>query len=176
MARDVSVRASGATGTAVSSPAVPDGAVADARGEVADWFFDDYLPRWVAAVGASSAEREFILSYWDTPLHVTGQGQAFWCLDDTSVIAFLELSQAPLRGAGYSHTAVIDSRVVTYSSVGAAVEVIFSRRGADETEIQRQALHFEVAKSVQGWRVVGIQSVATSMNDLDHVWPRLENH
>lgn len=150
-----------------------DDPIAEARAEVASWFFEDYLPRWVAgAAGTSPDGLEFILGYWDTPLHLTGQGQSFWCLDDASVVGFLDLSQAPLRESGYRHTAVLDNRVFAYHSVGGAIEVIFSRRRADDTEIQRQAVHFEVAKSTQGWRVVGIQSAATTVDTLDDIWPR----
>jgi hypothetical protein len=177
MATQESPQAKGAAGTAANPATLSDDPVAEARREVTRWFFEDYLPRWVAvAAGTSPVGLEFILGYWDTPLHVTGQGQAFWCLDDASVVDFLNLSQAPLRESGYSHTTVLDRRVLAYNGVGAAIEVIFSRRRADETEVQRQAVHFEVAKSTQGWRVVGIQSVATTMSALDDVWPRVEGH
>jgi NTF2-like protein (DUF6841) len=177
MATQESAQAQGAAGKAANPATMSDDSVAEDRREVTSWFFEDYLPRWVAvAAGTSPVGLEFILGYWDTPLHVTGQGQAFWCRDDASVVGLLNLSQAPLRESGYSHTTVLDRRVFAYSSVGAAIEVIFSRRRADETEVQRQAVHFEVAKSTHGWRVVGIQSVATTMNALDDVWPRLERH
>ncbi|MFE9320669.1 hypothetical protein ACIHDR_12515 [Nocardia sp. NPDC052278] len=142
-----------------------------ARAEVTAWFFEDYLPRWVAAAQGAEAP-EFIHQYWGTPMHVTGLEQSFWCLDDASVLGFLDFNWAPLRAAGYSHTVVPDRRVFVYSSVGAAIEVIWSRRSADEVEIQRWATHFEVAKSEHGWRVVGIQATATDKNSLDEVWPR----
>ena len=93
-------------------------------------------------------------------------------VDDASVAAFLEFNHAALREAGYTHTVVPDRRVFVYSVVGAAIEVIWSRRSADETEIQRWATHFEVAKSEEGWRVVGIQATATDADSLDDVWPR----
>lgn len=145
--------------------------IAATRAEVSAWFFEDYLPRWVAA--AQGAEPpEFIHQYWGTPMHVTGLQQSFWCLDDQSVLAFLEFNYAPLRESGYSHTVVPDRRVFVYSSVGAAIEVIWSRRSADDVEIQRWATHFEVAKSDQGWRVVGVQAAGTDRDNLDDVWPR----
>jgi len=150
-----------------------DERIAATRAEVTAWFFDDYLPRWVAvASGTSSEGPEFIHEYWGTPMHVTGLEQSFWCLDDASVAAFLEFNYAALREAGYTHTVVPDRRVFVYSVVGAAIEVIWSRRSADETEIQRWATHFEVAKSEDGWRVVGIQATATDASSLDDVWPR----
>lgn len=142
------------------------------RAEVTEWFFQDYLQRWVAvAAGTSGEGPEFILDYWDTPLHVTALGQSFWCLDDAGVLAFLEMNQAPLREAGYSHTAVPDRRVFVYNAVGAAIEVIWSRRRADESEIERWAVQFSVAKSEKGWRVVGIHSAATDKDRLADIWP-----
>lgn len=143
------------------------------RAEVTDWFFEDYLPRWVAAAAGTSADGpEFIHAYWGTPLHVTGLEQSFWCLDDESVLGFLEQNHAPLRAAGYSHTVVPDRRVFVYNTVGAAIEVIWSRRAADETEIQRWATHFELAKSDAGWRVIGVQAAATDQDTLEGAWPR----
>lgn len=146
---------------------------ADTRAEVTAWFFDNYLPRWVAAgTGASGEGPEFILEYWGVPMHVTGLDQTFWCLDDKAVLAFLEMNHGPLKAAGYTHTVVPDRRVFVYSRVGAAIEVIWSRRRADESEIQRVAVHFEVAKGPQGWRVVGVQALAMDHPTLADVWPR----
>lgn len=148
-------------------------AFATTRAEVSAWFFEDYLPRWVAAgSGASGEGPEFILEYWGVPLHVTGLDQTFWFLDDKGVLAFLEMNHGPLKAAGYTHTVVPDRRVFVYSRVGAAIEVIWSRRRADESEIQRVAVHFEVAKSPKGWRVVGIQSLGMDQPALADVWPR----
>ncbi|MBJ8345653.1 hypothetical protein [Antrihabitans sp. YC2-6] len=148
-----------------------DDRIATTRAEVTGWFFEDYLPRWVAAAGGAEGP-EFIHQYWGTPMHVTGLEQSFWCLDDASVLGFLELNYAPLRESGYSHTVVPDRRVFVYSTVGAAIEVIWSRRRADDVEIQRWGTHFEVARSDQGWRVVGIHATATDKDSLDEVWPR----
>lgn len=147
--------------------------IAATHSEVTAWFFEDYLPRWVAAGSGTSGEPpEFILNYWDTPMHVTGLNHSFWCLDETGVLAFLALNYIPLRESDYSHTVVPDRRVFVYSQVGAAIEVIWSRRRADESEIQRWAVHFEVAKSGQGWRVVGMQATATAEDSLEAIWPR----
>jgi uncharacterized NTF2-like protein DUF6841 len=152
---------------------MPVDPIAATRAEVTSWFFEDYLPRWVAvANGTSSEGPEFIHQYWGTPMHVTALDQAFWCLDDAAVAGFLERNHASLRGTGYSHTVVPDQRVIVYSVVGAAIEVIWSRRRADESEVQRWATHFEVAKSEEGWRVIGVQSAATEASSLDEAWPR----
>jgi hypothetical protein len=143
------------------------------RAEVTDWFFEDYLPRWVSASsGATDESPEFILDYWGVPMHVSLPDKSTWFLDAKGVLSFLEMNRAPLKAAGYTHTVVPDSRVFVYNIVGAAVEVIWSRRRADDSEIQRWAVHFEVAKSDQGWRVVGIQSTATDTDTLSEIWPR----
>lgn len=143
------------------------------RDEVIAWFFDDYLKRWVAASSGVSGEGpEFILDYWGVPMSVTAVGEAFWLLDSKDVLGFLARNQEPLRAEGYTHTVVPDHRVMVYNALGAAVEVIWSRRRGDESEIQRWASHFELVRGVAGWRVVGVQSVATESNSLDEVWPR----
>lgn len=143
------------------------------RNEVIAWFFDDYLQRWVAASsGASGEGPDFILDYWGVPMSVTAVGEAFWLLDADGVLGFLARNQEPLRAAGYTHTVVPDHRVMIYSPIGAAVEVIWSRRRADESEIQRWASHFELVKGAQGWRVVGVQSVAAHSHSLAEIWPR----
>ncbi len=154
---------------------MPDDPLAATRVDVNSWFFDDYLPRWVAvASGMSSEGPEFVLNYWDTPMLVTALEQAFWCRTDADVLAFLELNHAPLREHGFHHTVVPDRRVFVYNTVGAAIEVIWSRRRLDDSEIQRWVTHFEVAKGEDGWRVFGIQSAATELSSLDEIWPRPE--
>ena len=146
---------------------------AQTRAEVTAWFFEGYLPRWVSAgSGATGEGPEFILDYWGVPMHVTGLDKSMWVLDAKGVLSFLEMNHAPLRAAGYTHTVVPDRRVFVYNIVGAAIEVILSRRRADESEIQCWAVHFEVAKSDQGWRVVGIQSAAMDTDTLSEIWPR----
>ena len=91
MATQESAQSNSAAGT-VDPAAMSDDPVTTARREVTGWFFEDYLPKWVAvAAGTSPAGLEFILGYWDTPLHLTGGDQAFWCLDDASVVHLLDL-------------------------------------------------------------------------------------
>ena len=150
---------------------IPKEEIEATRREVHQWFFDDYLPRWVAASSGKSGEGpEFILEYWGTPMYVAGLGTMFWCLSEADVLAFLEANQSSLRAAGYDHTLVPDSQINVYNTVGAAVEVIWSRRSADGAEIQRWATHFEVAKTEKGWRVVGVQGAHTTADTLAETW------
>jgi hypothetical protein len=141
------------------------------RTEVTQWFFDDYLPTWVG-VGSGAIHRgpEFILEYWSAPLHISTPASRVWLLDGDAVVGRLEETQSSLRAEGYSYTAVTDRRVTVYHEAGAAIEVIWSRCRADRSEIERLAVHFEVARGSTGWRVVGIQSVPTAADRLDAAW------
>ena len=146
--------------------------LAATRDEVIAWFFEDYLKRWVAVGSGTSGEGpEFILDYWGVPMSVTAVGEAFWLLDDEAVIGFLARNQEPLKAEGYTHTVVPDRRIMVYNKDGAAIEVIWSRRRADESEIERWAVHFEIVRGLKGWRVVAVQSVAIESDKLSDVWP-----
>jgi len=139
--------------------------------EVAHWFLDDYLPTWVG-VGAGTIARgpEFILDYWAVPLHWSdGQGSR-WVPDVPAVVALLQEMQTRLRGEDYAYTALPDRKVTVYHNDGAAVEVIWSRRRGDGTEIERLAAHFEVARGQAGWRVIGIQATQTASDSLETAW------
>ncbi|MBV8347113.1 MAG: MBL fold metallo-hydrolase [Mycolicibacterium sp.] len=138
------------------------------RDEVTRWFFDDYLPTWVG-VCAGTIERgpDFILDYWAAPLHWADDQGSRWLLDAQAVVASLRQMHTRLHGEGYAHTAVPDQRVTVYHDNGAAVEVIWSRRRADDSEIERLAAHFEVARGPVGWRIVGIQAAPTTSDSLN---------
>jgi pimeloyl-ACP methyl ester carboxylesterase len=140
--------------------------------ELTSWFFDQYFPRWVSVGNGTSAEGpEFILQFWGCPLHVSAPQITMWITEPQGVLDLLEMNQKPLRDAGYTHTVIADSRVTVFHSNGAAIDAIWSRRATDDTEIQRAAVHFELARSVDGWRVVGIQTSDTTMSALDRLWP-----
>lgn len=143
------------------------------RDEVTRWFFDDYLPTWIG-VGAGTIARgpEFILDYWGVPLHWGAEDGSHWLLDAPAVVAYLQQLQTRLRDQGYADTAVPDRKVRVYHRDAAAIEVIWSRLRADDTEIERVAAHFEVARGPVGWRIVGIQAVPASNSSLDAVWPQ----
>jgi hypothetical protein len=48
--------------------------------------------------------------------------------------------------------------------------VIWSRCRADDTEIERLAVHFELARRSAGWRMVSIQSAPTTAQSLQMAW------
>ncbi|AGB22055.1 Zn-dependent hydrolase, glyoxylase [Mycobacterium sp. JS623] len=141
--------------------------------EVANWFFADYLATWIG-VGAGRVARgpEFILDYWSAPLNWSDDEGSRWFLDKPSVVALLDALQTRLRAEDYRDTAVPDFRVSAYHANGAAVEVIWSRRRTDGSEIERLAAHFEVVRGPEGWRIISIQAKPTSSDSLNAVWPQ----
>jgi glyoxylase-like metal-dependent hydrolase (beta-lactamase superfamily II) len=150
-------------------PEQPSGS--SVRDEVARWFFGDYLATWVGVgAGTISREPEFILDYWAAPLHWGDDQGSRWILDPADVIAVLQQLHTRLRGEGYADTAVPDQKVTVYHDNGAAVEVIWSRRRTDGTEIERVAAHFEVARGPAGWRIIGIQTAPTTGESLNDAW------
>jgi hypothetical protein len=147
--------------------------VARAAEEARDWFFNQYLPTWTAAAADPSADPRSVLNYWVPPLSVSvddpnpSRAVYGWCPDPDSVLAYLAAQQEPLKAAGYTHTDVPDSRVTAYSSRSAGIEVIWSRRTADNTEIERLAVHFEVRRDDSGtWRIIAFAAHPT---DADHL-------
>jgi glyoxylase-like metal-dependent hydrolase (beta-lactamase superfamily II) len=143
------------------------------RDEVAHWFFDEYLSTWIG-VGAGTIARgpEFILDYWGAPLHWNDHQGSRWIPDEVAVVTVLQQLQSRLRVEDYAYTSVPDQKVTVYHDNGAAIEVIWSRRRGNGTEIERLAAHFEVARGQAGWRVVGIQALPTTSDSLQDAWPQ----
>jgi hypothetical protein len=143
------------------------------RDEVAHWFLDDYLPTWVGvAAGTIPRGPEFILDYWAVPLHWSDDQGARWVPYEAAVVELLQQLQTRLRGDDYAYTSLPDRKVKVYHDNGAAIEVIWSRRRSDGTEIERLAAHFEVARGPAGWRVIGIQATPTTKESLKDAWPQ----
>ncbi|MFE2541688.1 hypothetical protein OG937_45580 [Streptomyces sp. NBC_00510] len=145
--------------------------VAHAAEEARDWFFNQYLPAWTAVAADPSADPRVVLNFWVPPLSVSrddpdpARALYDWCPDPDSVLVYLAAQQEPLRAAGYTHTDVPDSRVTAYSSHSAGIDVIWSRRRADNTEIERLAVHFEVRRHDSGtWRIIAIASHPTDVD------------
>jgi glyoxylase-like metal-dependent hydrolase (beta-lactamase superfamily II) len=141
------------------------------RDEVGHWFLDDYLPTWVG-VGAGTIVRgpEFILDYWSAPLHWSDDQGSRWFMDAPAVVELLRQLQNRLQSEDYAYTALPDQKVTVYHDNGAAVEVIWSRRRSNGTEIERVAAHFEVSRGPAGWRIVGIQAAPTTSDSLKNIW------
>ncbi len=141
--------------------------------EVTQWFFDDYMSTWIGVVsGVIARETDFILDYWSVPLHYTAGSTAQWLLEATQVVAVSAQTQGRLREQGFATTTIPDYSVMVYNQAGAAIEAIMSRCRADGSEIERQVVHFELAREPVGWRVIGIQSISSAADALTVAWPR----
>jgi glyoxylase-like metal-dependent hydrolase (beta-lactamase superfamily II) len=141
--------------------------------QVAHWFLDEYLPTWVG-VGAGTIARgpDFIFDYWSIPLHWSDDQGSRWLMDAPAVVEILQEMQNRLHGEDYAYTAMPDHQVTVYHDNGAAVDVIWSRRRSNGTEIERLAAHFEVARGTAGWRIIGIQAAPTTSDSLHNAWPQ----
>lgn len=151
--------------------------LANTKAEIEQWFFDTYFNHWVAVGNGERDEGpEFVLQYWGVPMYATVDEpeMAMWMLTGEQVVEFLVLQHTLLREAGYSHTAVPDKRVFVYNSNGGSIDVIWSRRASDDAEIQRFVAHFEVMRTNDVWKVVGVQTRRTDAskdNDsIDTAW------
>jgi hypothetical protein len=144
--------------------------------EVTEWFFQDYLPTWVGVGnGAIGTGPRFILDYWGVPLYDYHPDGGQWALDGDGVTAFLNKTHTRLKANGYAYTEVLDRAVRSYHRNGAAIEVIWSRRRADDTEIERLAVHFEAIRTPEGWRIAGIQRRPTHADLLADAWAATDN-
>ncbi|MGW4517695.1 DUF6841 family protein [Streptomyces sp. NPDC004393] len=139
--------------------------------EVGHWFFSEYLATW-ATIGATSASPEGVLDYWGVPMHAASARLNRWLMTQEAVLGLLEANHAPLKAAGYTHSAVIDRSITAYNENAVAIDVIWSRRRADDSEIERLATHFEIHRTDDGWRVIALASTPTSKSSLADVWPR----
>ena len=142
----------------------------DTLSDIRRWFFDDYLPTWVAAGAGPIGDPKLVLAYWGVPLHAASVNMHRWLMTDQEVLGLLDANQAPLRAAKYTHTQVLDQRIVVYNKAAGSVDVIWSRRRADESEIERRAVHFELRHDGPGWRIIALASALTEHTTLARVW------
>jgi hypothetical protein len=139
--------------------------------EITSWFFEDYLPLYITAVATTNAP-SFIADYWGAPLWIGGDdGPVTLAATSADVTAWFKITFDRLQAAGYTHTTVLDRRVVVFNKNGGAIDVIWSRRRADESEIERLAVHFVIARRADGLRTVAIEMTFTDSGTLDGVWP-----
>ncbi|AQV97300.1 hypothetical protein BJN34_25915 [Cupriavidus necator] len=138
--------------------------------EFEEWFFKQYFDAWIS-VGNGAAEPETMLQYWGVPLHAAAMVRTQWLMTESDVVAQIRATQAPLKASGYRTTKLLDRRVTVYNQSAACVDAIWSRRGAEDQEIQRVASHFEVHRTADGWRVVAMANTLTDADELAQVWP-----
>lgn len=142
--------------------------------EVQKWFFDDYIPRWVKA-GERGEDSSFITEYWGAPLWVSIDDiPPVLAKTEAEVTNILRPIHARLKVAGYHHTAVPDRKITVFNSNSAEIKVIWSRRRADDSEIERHVVNFLMMRRDDGWRILSIQQKATTSPTVDAVWPTIK--
>ncbi|EHP41291.1 hypothetical protein OR16_20602 [Cupriavidus basilensis OR16] len=75
-----------------------------------------------------------------------------------------------MQAQQYTHTVALDRHVKGYNSNAGSIDVIWSRRREDETEIERRAVHFDIHRIGQGWRVVTVAGTLTDRTSLSEIW------
>jgi pimeloyl-ACP methyl ester carboxylesterase len=138
--------------------------------EFEEWFFKDYFDTWISVCNGTG-EPESVLQYWGAPLHAAAMVRTQWLMTESDVLAQIRATQAPLKASGYRTTRILDRRVIVYNQSAASVDAIWSRRGAEDQELQRLASHFEVHRTENGWRVVAMANTLTDAGNLEQVWP-----
>ena len=141
------------------------------------------MPATMKALACNSFGPVASLAVMDLPIPEPGPGQIRVRVQATSinpadaktVTGLLNSTHTRLRANGYAYTKVVDRAVRVYHRNGAAIEVIWSRRRADDTEIERLAVHFEVIRTESGWRVAGIQLRPTDADALSRAWAESDN-
>lgn len=138
--------------------------------EIRHWFFDEYLPAWVSVGASDDGDPRTILSYWGAPMHAASVNMNRWLMTEEHVLELVSANHKPLKASGYTHTNVLDSRLVAYNVNAGSVDVIWARCGKDSQELERRAVHFEIHRTGAGWRVIGLASTLTTHDRLADVW------
>ena len=142
--------------------------------EIEAWFFNDYIPTWVKAAVRRDSE-SFLFKYYSVPMYCNAVGVSEWLTTEEAVRAVINLQQRQLQEQHYDHTNVSDRRIVAYNENGGAVDVIWSRVRADQSEVMHLVVHFEIARlKGKGWRVIAVQCADNSKkNALNQVFAQL---
>jgi hypothetical protein len=138
--------------------------------DIQNWFFQKYLPTWIAIGVGSHPDPRKVLDYWGVPMHAASPNLNRWFSTEEEVLGLLSAVQTPLKEQQYSHTNALDRLVTLYNDAAASVDVIWSRRNADDAEIDRTAVHFEI-RAVHGyWRIISVVSIPTDKEWLTDVF------
>ena len=138
--------------------------------DIQNWFFDKYLATWVTTGAESDADPRKILDYWGVPMHVATPNLKRWLSTEEQVLGLLSAIQTPLKEQHYSHSKALDRRMTIYNDAAASIDVIWSRRNADEVEIERIAAHFEIRSVARHWRIISVVSIPTDKERLTDVF------
>jgi hypothetical protein len=135
------------------------------------WFFEQYIPTWVAAGARSDTDPRSVLDYWCVPMHAANPNMNRWLTTEEEVLGLLSDNQTPLKAKHYSHTEVLDQHMTFYNDCAASIDVIWSRRRADEVQIDRRAVHFEIRSVDGGWQHLLTQpGIYLALNRVCHLF------
>ena len=139
--------------------------------EVKDWFFDQYLQRFIAVVGRGGSA-SFITDYWGAPLWVSiDDDPIVLARTAEEIIEVIEPIHARMRAAGYGTTLVPNWEITPLNARSATVRVIWLRGRKDLSETERCAVNFTVMKRDDGWRSIAVQQTSdVTDNTLDAIW------
>jgi hypothetical protein len=128
---------------------------------IRDWY-QGYLDAFAATVNDLS-KRGGMLKFYGVPLILAGDDEAQVLTSEDDVLAFVQSAASGLRSEDYSHSQLLDSRLIDINGSTVLLRTDFSRRRTDGSEIQQLGATYLIARGVSGLRIfaVGIHSPAT---------------
>lgn len=139
--------------------------------ELEEFFFEGYFKTWVA-IARSEQPAANILKFWSVPMYAASMHGQGWLADEEAVIGLLNTTHAPLKEGGYSHTVTLDRELTLFNENAGCLDAIWSRRAADESELERISTHFDARRTSEGWRVIGLSNNFTRAENVDDIWTR----
>ncbi|MGZ8178610.1 DUF6841 family protein [Williamsia sp. SKLECPSW1] len=146
--------------------------------ELLHWFFDEVLPRWDAIASGTSEHGDVgILTGFSAPslLLATCDGNVR-ALAPHRVRRLVESQMLVMRIEDVSHILVPDSRVVAYGPASGALDILWSPRRTDGSELIRLAVHYDIARIDDAWRITAVHVVMTDAATLADVWTPTPSH
>lgn len=137
--------------------------------EMVRWFFEVVLPRWDAAI-AGSVRPAAIADLCAAPMVVATCDRIVRASDHADMTRIVAANVESLRPAGIDHVLAPDCRVTAYSPRTGAVDVLWSLRTADGSEIMRLAGRYDIAHLDGQWRVTAAHVMPTDQSSLDRVF------
>jgi len=139
------------------------------------WFFDEVMPLWDAAL-IGDAGPEALADLCAAPMVVSTCDAVVQAPDRAAVARLLETHILSLRLADNDHVLLPDCRVTAYSPVAGSIDVIWSHRHADGEEFLRLAVHYDLARIDDAWRITTTHVAPTAESNLTRLWAPMPAH
>ncbi len=144
-------------------------------------FYDSYSAAYVEVIaGRPTADEYFYRKYYSIPLYVneaeSGDADASgkrsrWLLTDSDIHDFLLAGRETLEARDYHHSNILDRVIRVLNGNRVNLEIVVSRRRADDTEVERWAVGYGIAKFEAGWRIIDIYTTITAADTVAATWP-----